>query len=176
MAKLVTTKRLEGEFDRAQEYVKTHILFPSSVLGLIFMVAGATALIYQFVLKIYGWQTFLQSTGLILVGAVLGWGQTRYHRYVLSEHPAYFAARMKTFGPARMKSAKRGSPASELQHPGRNLVPAFYVLGFVILFGIAGLASTYGEVFFVAAFTLPWAGFFWAKLYFWRDIFAARRP
>ena len=40
MAKIITTKRAEGEAERAKEYVKTHILFPSGILGLILMISG----------------------------------------------------------------------------------------------------------------------------------------
>ncbi len=51
MPKLVTVQRIEGEHEKALEYVKTRILFPSGLLGLICLVAGAATLIYQFVVE-----------------------------------------------------------------------------------------------------------------------------
>jgi len=175
MPKLITQKRLEGEQDKAREYVKSHILLPSSVLGLIFMLAGAATLIFQFVADQYGWWTFLQSTGLILAGAVLGWIQTKYHRYLLLQHPSHFAGRMKSGGSGRAKDAKKARVIPQAEHRGRRWVPWFYVAGLLGLCGAGALAVAVGQVYFAAGFTLPWAGFFWAKLYFWRDLFAPRR-
>jgi uncharacterized integral membrane protein len=76
MTKLITTKRLEGETEKAREYVKVHILLPSGLLGLVFMVSGTAALLYQFFAETYSWRTFLQSTGLLVAGGLLGWTQT----------------------------------------------------------------------------------------------------
>lgn len=173
MPKLVTAKRLEGEQEKAREYVRSHILFPSSVLGLIFMLAGAGTLIFQFVADQYGWWTFLQSTGLLLAGAIVGWGQTKYHRYLLLQHPAHFAGRMK--GGGKTKNPRKAVLLPQTEHPGRRLVPWLYAAGLIGLFGAGALAVAVGQVYFAAGFTLPWAGFFWAKLYFWRDLFALRR-
>ncbi len=173
MPKLVTAKRLEGEQEKAREYVKSHILFPSSVLGLIFMLAGAATLIFQFVADRYGWWTFLQSTLLIVAGAMLGWGQTRYHRYLLFNYPAHFANRMKPAG--KGKQSLKAVVLPHVEHPGRTLVPWLYAAGLLGLFGAGALAVALGEVYFAAGFTLPWAGFFWAKLYCWRDIFAPKK-
>jgi hypothetical protein len=174
MPKLVTAKRLEGEQEKAREYVRSHILFPSSVLGLIFMLAGAGTLILQFVGDRYGWWTFLQSTGLIAFGALLGWGQTRYHRYLLINHPSHFANRMKP-GAVKGKAATKAVLLPTSDHPGRPWVPWLYAAGILGLFGAGALAVAVGQVYFAAGFTLPWAGFFWAKLYSWRDLFAPRR-
>lgn len=174
MPKLVTAKRLEGEQEKAREYVKSHILFPSSVLGLIFMLAGAATLIFQFVADQYGWWTFLQSTALIFAGAILGWAQTKYHRYLLLQHPSHFASRMKSGG-GKGKSATKAVLLPKTQHPGRRWVPWLYAAGLIGLFGLGALVVALGQVNFAAGFTLPWAGFFWAKLYCWRDLFAPKR-
>ena len=170
MTKLITTKRLEGETEKAREYVKVHILFPSGLLGLIFMVSGTAALVYQFFAETYSWRTFLQSTSLLVAGGLLGWGQTCYHKYLLREHPGHFAGRLRIFSRGGLRRVKKESPVPSLEHPGRSWVPLFYVLGIVALCGTSLLGSVFGQVYYVAAFLLPWAGFFWAKMFFWRGV------
>lgn len=170
MTKIITAKRLEGDTEKAREYVKAHIVFPSALLGLIFMVAGTAALAYQLMVETYSWRTFLATTGLLVVGGLVGWGQTRYHQYLLREHPGHFAGRMKLFTRSGLRRVKRESPIAPLEHPGRNLVPLGSVLGFSLLIGLSGLASFRGEVYYLAGFLMPWVGFFWAKTYFWRAI------
>lgn len=170
MPKIITAKRLEGETEMAREFVKTHILFPSGLLGLILMIAGTGSLIYQFMFEAYGWQTFIESTALLLAGTMLGWGQTRYHKYVLREHPGYFANRLRTFARSGRKRSKRETLAPELEHWGRNWVPLYYVLGIGGILGASFLSSILGQVYYMAAFLMPWAGFFWARMFFWRGV------
>lgn len=170
MPKIITAKRLEGDTEKAREYVKTHILFPSGLLGLIFMVAGAASLVYQFMVKTYSWRTFLETSGLLLVGGLLGWAQTRYHQYLLREHPGHFASRMKIFSRTVIKRSNREVLIPPLEHRGRRLMPLWYVLGVGGLFGASTVSSSLSQVDYIAAFLLPWAGFFWAKLFFWRGV------
>jgi hypothetical protein len=49
-------------------------------------------------------------------------------------------------------------------------VPLGYVLGIGVLLGLSALSLSSGEVDKVAAVMMPWAGFFWAKLFFWRRV------
>ncbi|MGH7254937.1 MAG: hypothetical protein ACREI3_04095 [Nitrospirales bacterium] len=170
MPKIITAKRLEGETELAQTYVRSHILFPSAVLGLVMILSGIAALVYQFIADHYGTWTFLQSSGLMVAGMILGWIQTRYHRYLLREHPGFFANRMRTFSRSGLKRGKKDTSFPEVSHAGRNWVPVGYLGGFVVLVGVSALAALKGEVFYMAAFLLPWAGFFWAKMFFWRRV------
>lgn len=170
MPKIITARRLEGEAERARDYVKTHILFPSGLLGLIFMVAGTFSLAYQLLGQTYSWRTFLESSGLLLSGVILGWMQTRYHQYLLREHPEHFAQRMRTFSQIGRSRAKREVLIAPLDHRWRGLVPLGYVVGIGTLLGVSALSSMAGHVYAVTAFLMPWAGFFWAKLFFWRGI------
>ena len=174
MPKLVTVQRQEVELEKAQEYVKTHMLFPAGLLGLICVISSAAALIYQFVTATYGLRAFEETTGLLASGALVGWGQTRYHRYLLREFPGYFAARMRAFERKGPKKSKKDVAAAQLDHPGRSLVPIVYVLGAAALLGLSALSMYSGEVDKVAAAMMPWAGFFWAKLFFWRRVLSAR--
>lgn len=170
MPKIITARRLEGETERAQDYVKTHILFPSGLLGLILIVAGTLSLAYQLMAQTYNWRTFLESTGLLLCGMLLGWVQTRYHQYLLREHPEHFAGRMRTFSRIGRSRSKRESLTAPLDHRWRSFVPLGYFLGIGTLLGVSALSSTAGHVYAVTAFLMPWAGFFWAKLFFWRGV------
>jgi len=170
MPKIITVHRREEDHQKAREYVRSYILLPSSILGLVFMVAGMAALVYQVVSISFSWQTFLESVALLLVGIVFGWGQTRYHRYLLREHPAVFAGRQRLYakGPAPRGQKEVVLPA--IEHRGRNLVPVGYVAGAAVLFSASAWVSITGETYYVAAFFLPWMGFFWAKVYFWRTV------
>lgn len=170
MPKILTSRRILGESEKAREYVRTHIVLPSSVLGLIFMVAGMAALIYQFVYISYDWRTFLESASLLLLGMCVGWAQTRYHHYLLREFPENFAGRMKLFARNRAKRPRKELTIPPIEHPHRKFVPAGYALGAVALFAAAAWSSIQGQTYYVAAFLLPWVGFFWAKVFFWRGV------
>ena len=74
------------------------MLFPAGILGLISMIGGVGGLGYQLIATdTYTWWTFLQSSGLLLLGGVLGWLQTTYHRWILNNRPEVFAALRKCF-------------------------------------------------------------------------------
>jgi len=170
MAKIITVKRKEGEADRAQNYIRTRILFPSGLLGLLAMVIGIFALIYQLIIGTYDVFTFAQSTGLLVAGIILGWGQTSYHKFILREHPGFFASRMKNAGQRSLQRMKKQAAEVELEHPGRGLVPLFYCAGIALLIGLSVWSISSESLDYMAAFFLPWAGFFWGKLFSWRKI------
>jgi hypothetical protein len=112
---------------------------------------------------------------LLLIGGTLGWVQTRYHQYLLVEHPGHFAGRMRVFARRGAQRQKREGPEPSLNHPGRALVPWGYVLGVATILGAATLSTIRGQVYYIAAFLLPWAGFFWAKTFFWRRVLTDRK-
>lgn len=175
MPRIITSRWRESEYEKAREYVRTYILFPSGLLGLIFMVAGTAALIYQFMAVSYSGQVFVETFGLLLAGASLGWGQTRYQQYLLQTHPWYFASRMRLFSKAGQKRIRKDSPVQSLEHRGRVFVPILYVLGIGILLGASLWVSTYGQTYHVAALLMPWVGLFWGKTFFWRKLLTERR-
>lgn len=170
MPKIISAHHQETEQHKAREYIKTFILFPSGLLGLIFMVAGGAAVLHQFFTSTYGWMTFLETTALLVLGAVLGWGQTRYHRYLLATHPEHFAARQRAFARRGQKKNRKEPPAAPLEHRGRRYVPLAYAGGALLTLGGSSLAAVTGHTYALAAFFLPWAGFFWAKMFFWRGV------
>ncbi|MGQ0812663.1 MAG: hypothetical protein ACT4OO_15760 [Nitrospiraceae bacterium] len=170
MPKLISAKRAEGHVDKAHDYVKAYIVFPSGLLGLIFMVAGTAALGYQVTATdTYTSATFVQSTGLLMLGGLFGWIQTRYHKYLLREHPSVFAARLRTFTRTNRAKWKKEPVLSKAAFRQRWIVPA-YLAGILILVAASSASAMMGQVYYVAAYLMPWAGFFWARLFFWRAL------
>lgn len=172
MAKLVTVWRDDEIRAQARQYVRSYILFPSGVLGLVSMLGGVGGLAYQLVgSSSYTSTTFLASTALLLFGGLFGWGQTRYHRYLLDRIPHVFAARIRSAVHGQQRKKHRVDPReTAINHPGRSLVPFAYVTGVLALVGASALAYTKGGVEVVPAALMPWAGFYWGKLFFWRGI------
>jgi len=95
MPKVITVRRQEGETEKAQEFIRTYILFPASLLGLLSILVGVVALGYQLFKGNYGWETFTYSSVLLIAGLLFGLAQTKYQQYLLREFPGYFANRMK---------------------------------------------------------------------------------
>lgn len=173
MGKIITTQRKENEAQLAENYIRTYILFPSGLLGLLAMIIGILALVYQLFVETYDEWTFLKSSGLMLAGILLGWGQTRYHRYLFRAFPEFWASRMRSStsrGVQRLKKAAKASTGAEVEHAGRSFVPVAYVLGIGGLIGLSTWSFSSGSLDYMAAFALPWAGFFWGKLFTWRSV------
>lgn len=170
MAKLVSPRREENVLSQAREYLRTHIVFPSALLGLMLLLAGTMGLAYQYLADQYEGHTFWQSTGLALAGAIAGWGQSRYHRYLLAQAPEYLASRMHAFAGKPRGKNRRDSILVEARHPGRNWVPLWYVLGAAILLSLSFLTAAWGSVYAVAAYLLPWAGFYCSRVYAWKEL------
>ena len=170
MPKIITAKRQEGETDKAHEFVRTYILMPSSLLGLIAMVVGVVALGYQLLMGTYGWETFLYSSGLLICGILLGIGHTKYQQYVLREFPGYFANRMKTYAQRSLHKARKSATEVNIDHPGRGFIPLAYAVSIGGVLTLSGFSMSTGFLDGLPAFFLPWAGYFWAKLFFWKGL------
>jgi hypothetical protein len=171
MPKLVTVLRPEKIQEQARYYVRSYILLPAGVVGLVCMIGGVGALGYQLLAnQSYTWLTFLASSCLLMVGAMCGWAQTRYHRYLFATFPHVYAARMRTAVVQRNKKAKVEPEVPSIEHPGRSVVPAISVAGAVLIFGASAVAIARGDLDPLPAILMPWAGFYWAKLFGWRGI------
>lgn len=171
MPKLVTVKPQEGYDAGATAYIKAYILFPAGILGLLSMLGGVGALGYQLIATdSYTWETFLQSSGLLALGGLLGWLQTTYHRSILRDRPEIFAERIRQPTTKKSGRPKRDGSSSQAQSSGSPWVPVAYIAGLALLVFGSTVSALYGAVHPVAAYLLPWAGFFWAKLFFWRKV------
>lgn len=169
MSKLIARPRPEQIVQQAQYYVKSYILLPSGIVGLICMVGGVGGLGYQLLATDnYTWGTFYQSTGLIVLGVAMGLVQTRYHQFVLAQFPEVLAARMRIATAKKGSAAKKNTDIPAIEHQGRQLIPVAYVAGTALILGASWLAAVLGQVDAVPALLLPWAGFYWARLFFWR--------
>jgi len=173
MPKLVTVLKPEKIDEQARYYVRSHILLPAGTIGLICLVGGIGSLAYQLVVNhSYSWLTFVTSSALILIGALCGWGQARYHRYLFATFPEVYAARLRTAVAQRNRKTKaKTEPEPPLiEHPGRGFVTAISIAGAVLIFGASAVAIIRGELDPFPAVLVPWAGFYWAKLFSWRGV------
>jgi hypothetical protein len=167
----VNVWRREDIQTQAKSYVKSYILFPSGVLGLLCMLVGVGGLGYQFLQgSTYTWTTFTASSGLLILGGLCGWAQTRYHRYLLQALPEVFAARIRMAVQRPGKKSKVDPESTTIHHPGRQFVPLAYLGVVVFLISGSAWALLQGSVDPLPAILLPWAGFYWGKLFFWRGI------
>lgn len=170
MAKLISPHREVSIAGKAREYLRTHVVFPSALLGLILLVASTMGLGYQYLAKTYDGSTFIQSTGLALVGALVGWGQCRYHRYLLVHYPESLANRLRAFSKKDQSKSRKQWPMVEVEHVGRKWVPLWYLAGVLLLLGLSFAAAAWGAVYAVSAYLLPWTGFFCARVYTWKEL------
>ena len=171
MPKLVTVLRPEKIEEQARFYVRSHILLPSGTIGLICLIGGVGSLAYQLLFShTYSWVTFLSSSILLVVGALCGWGQARYHRYLFTTFPEFYAAKMRTAVAQRNRKAKAESEIPPIEHPGRAFVTAISIAGALLIFGASAVAIVRGNLDLLPAVLMPWAGFFWAKLFNWRGV------
>ncbi|SLM49685.1 conserved membrane protein of unknown function [Nitrospira japonica] len=171
MPKLVTVWRKDDILSQAKHYVRSYILLPSGILGLVCMLGGIGGLGYQFVTGgSYTWNTFVASSGLLILGGLCGAAQTVYHRHLLSTVPEVFAARMRAIVSRPGKKGKADPQHEEVRHTGRALVPFAYVIGAGSLFAGSIWAFQSGWVEAIPAVLMPWAGFYWGKLLLWRGI------
>ena len=171
MPKLVTVLRPEKIDEQARYYVRSHILLPAGTIGLVCMVGGVGSLGYQLLVNhTYSWRTFLTSSILLAVGAACGWGQARYHRYLFTTFPDVYAAKMRTAVAQRNRKARAEPEVPAIEHPGRAYVTAISIAGAALIFGASAVAIIYGELDPVPAVFVPWAAFYWAKLFSWRGV------
>ena len=171
MPKLVTVLRPEKIDEQARYYVRSHILLPAGTIGLVCLVGGVGSLGYQLLVNhTYSWVTFLTSSILLVVGAACGFGQARYHRYLFTAFPEVYAAKMRTAVAQRNRKSKVEPEVPAIEHPGRGFVTAISVAGAALIFGSSAAAIIYGELDPIPAVFVPWAAFYWAKLFCWRGV------
>jgi len=172
MPKILTARRREDERERARLYLKSRLMLPTIPLGMVTLLAGYADVVLMWIQDQLTPRALLGSTILFLCGAVWGWGHARYERYLLETCPEYFARKQKLLEAAKeYKRVKRDVPATGPLHPGRRFALAMYVVGIA---SQAGISLYYlGHMGAYAAIFLPWAGYFNAKVIFWRSLFTS---
>ena len=172
MPKIVTAKRREGEVERARLYLKGRLMFPTIPLGMVALLAGYGGVALMWFQDELTPGALLGSTLLFFFGVTLGWCHVRYERYLVKAYPEYLARKQKLLDAAKeFKRSKRDLPNTTPDHAGRRLVLIAYALGACAQFGVGGYYLDQVGVY--PAFFLPWAGYFIAKVIFWRDLFAS---
>lgn len=170
MPKIVTARRREDERERARSYLKSRLMLPTIPLGMVTLLAGYGDVAVMWFQDELTPRALLGSTILFVFGAVWGWGHARYERYLVAVCPDFFARKQKMLEAAKeYKRVKRDIPTTGPLHPGRRIVVALYAVGICSQFAI----SLYhlGSLGAYAALFLPWAGYFNAKVIFWRELF-----
>ena len=191
MPKLVTVLRPEKIEEQARDYVRSRILLPAGTIGLVCLVGGALfgpgywiRMQVPLHLKddsepqpdlavVKGRPRDFRDhprSALLVVGALCGWAQARYHRYLFTTFPQVYAARLRTAVAQQSKKAKAEPEVPSIEHPGRAFVTAISIAGAALIFSASAVAIIRGDLDPLPAVLVPWAGFYWAKLFCWRGV------
>jgi hypothetical protein len=171
MPRIITTRHRESETERARNYIKSRLMLPTIPLAMVALLTGYGGMaVLWFDGKLTA-QALGSSTALFLFGVILGWAHARYERYLIRVSPEYFARKHKLLEAAKeYKRPKRDLPSGGPNHPGRAWVPIIYAVAISSVLGLSVFLADQLGVY--AAFFLPWAGYFNAKVISWRTLFA----
>jgi len=168
--KIVTARRREDVRERARLYLKSRLMLPTIPLGMVTLLAGYGDMALMWMQDELASRALMGSMVLFFSGAMWGWGHARYERYLVAVCPEHLARKQKILEDARdYKKTRRGSSSEGPVHPGRRFVPAMYAVGILAQFVVTGYYL--GQIGAYAAIFLPWAGYFNAKVIFWRELF-----
>lgn len=172
MPKIITPKKGEVEQRRAGEFIKTTQLVPAAMFGLVSLVLGYGAVIYLFIKK-DAMPVVLDSSVLLVVGAVVGLAHGIYRGYLFRVFPDHFASKQLRREMIRSGKVRKIDAIDPIDHPGRG----FVILLYFVLFGVfIWLAFVYSaKLNTVAALFLPLAGFFNARFFYWKRKFPQAR-
>jgi hypothetical protein len=166
MGRLVTVKKVEAERQKAIQYVKTSILYPSVFIGLVSLILGYGALIYLLFKGKYFANLVADSLVLLGIGILLGWAQARYHHFLLERYPEYYAERRRRAEQIRTGRLRKIEIAPKPAHRGRWLIPYLYLAASI---GLLALVIYYTpRLNAYSAIFLPLAGLYNARFFFWK--------
>jgi hypothetical protein len=166
MVRVATVRRAESEQQKAIQYIKTSIVYPSALLGLISLVLGYGALIYLFFKGRFFANVVLDSFILLGVGVLLGWLQYFYQRYLFENFPEYYAERRRRAERLRSGQARKLAVLEKPNHKGRRIVTYIYIGAFV---GAVAMMITYAtRLNPLSSVFLLLAGFYNVRFFFWK--------
>ena len=166
MGRIITVKKVEAERQKAVQYIKSSILYPSVFLGLLSIILGYGALIYLLFSGRHLAQIVADSFILLGFGLLLGWFQFLYHRFLLEHYPEYYAERRRKSEQVRAGRFRKFGVVPKPVHRGRWLIPYLYWVAFI---GFIALAVYYSmRLNAMAAIFLPLAGFYNLRFFFWK--------
>ena len=170
MPKIITSHHRQTETELARQYVKTRLMLPTIPLAMVALLTGYGSLVFMWFQDTLTPQVFLGSTVLFAIGVVAGWADVRYERYLVRTCPEYLARKHKILEAAKeYKRPKRDLPTGQPTHQGRQVVVMVYAVSVIAMLALS--VSLVDKVGVYAAFFLPWAGYFNAKVIFWRELF-----
>ena len=171
MPKIITSRHREGETERARQYIKSRLMLPAIPLAMVTLLTGYGSLAFMWFQDTLTSPVLLGSTALFVVGAIFGWAQVRYERYLVRTCPEYLARKYKLLEAAKeYKRSKRDLPTDGPHHRGRRVVMIGFALAVITMLAMS--VAMAAKVGVYPAFFLPWAGYFNAKVIFWRELFA----
>jgi hypothetical protein len=166
MVRVITARKAESERQKAIQYVKTSIIYPSALLGLISLVLGYGALIYLLFKGRFFASIVLDSFILLGVGILLGWFQYFYQRFLFENYPEYYAERRRRAERLRTGQARKLDILEKPDHKGRRIIPFVYLVAFV---GAVAMIITYAtRLNPISAVFLLLAGFYNVRFFFWK--------
>ena len=166
MVRIITAKKTESERQKASQYVKASIIYPSALLGLISLILGYGALIYLLFKGRYFANIVLDSLVLLGVGILLGLAQYFYQRFLFENYTEYYAERQRRTERLRSGHARKLDILEKPNHKWRWIVPFVYIIAFI---GTVSLIIIYAiRLNPVSAVFLPLTGFYNIRFFFWK--------
>src|SRR5438445_8931524 len=114
LPKIITSRHRESETGRARLYIKSRLMLPTIPLAMVTLLTGYGSLAFMWFQDTLTLQALFASTALFVVGAIFGWAQVRYERYVVRICPEYLPRKHTLLAAA--KHYKR--PKRHLPHGG----------------------------------------------------------
>ena len=166
MVRVATVKKYESERQKAVQYVKTTIIFPSALLGLVSILLGYGALIYLLFKGSFLATVVIDSLILLGAGILLGLGQCLYHRYLFNKFPDYYAQRRRRSEQMRAGNIRKVNTVTKPEHSGRWMVPYLYLAGFAVVVTMIVIYAP--RLNPLSAVFLLLAGFYNIRFFFWK--------
>ena len=166
MVRIVTAKKAESARQKAEMYVKTSIIYPSALMGLVSLVLGYGALIYLLFKGRFFPSIIIDSFVLLGVGVVLGLIQFFHQRFLLDHFPEYYADRRKRMERIRSRQTRKLEIVEKPTYRGHQFVPYVYLVGFSAAVAVIVLYA--GRLNPVSAVFLVLAGIYNIRFFFWK--------
>ena len=164
MPKFITVKKAENERQQAAQYLKTSLVYPSALMGLIGLVLGYGGVIYLMIIGKPMMELLSASLVLLTSGLLLGLLQAFYQHYLFRSHHEVFSDRVHR-NKLRMSGQvkKIGDPVTA-KHTGRWAVPYIYLIGWA---GFVSLVILHAEKLnYFSSIFLVLAGFHNARFFY----------
>jgi len=166
MVRIATVKKAKDERQKATQYIKAALIYPSAFLGLISLILGYGALIYLMIKGGFLANIVYSSFVLLGLGVFLGWLQYRYQRFLFDSYPEYYAGKQRQNESIRSGQTRKVGVVEKPSHRGRKAVPYVYLAGYAA--AITTIVIYARELNSVSAIFLLLAGLYNARFLSWK--------